>query len=433
MRSRRGGAEWTILGWSKGLADSIVNQNRLLSVVNSVPLLDIVDRCKAIPPGTVRIAETVPWDLTALAVQPEIVQSSVLDLLEDLDQRWSEIAEASSRLHVDLGPQLSTLAFQVEHLSRLQIPSYEVPQFGALMSQAVIESLERLRQVVVVGFEPTLTVLQAFQTANQFGAFALSQINRARERPAVAEASAAITAHLESYLTAANSSLEALLSDRSADGQSEQESERALSYAKVRRVNLFGFANRELAWAYRGGSRELDYGRAVSETRSAKCSELGMAICRTLYEINQSRQLAGKDKPFRLGTDRALLVASQLPVVLADSEQSFADVVDRLFFLVYEASGNTKYLRNDHSGQADELLKIKFLRHYFRHDQEAQDSWKTATSRVAGFFDMLIGKCRPSKPREWMIAQLNLYVWLLNILLSILDECQSPAHAGEIE
>lgn len=94
-----------------------------------------------------------------------------------------------------------------------------------------------------------------------------------------------------------------------------------------------------------------------------------------VVEINQASLLAGSPPIFKL-TQRVSRVFAELPFTLATNERTFADVIDDLYWLVYEApgSGSLRFLKANGGPIADTECEIVFvikrLRNFFRHDPE---------------------------------------------------------------
>ena len=99
------------------------------------------------------------------------------------------------------------------------------------------------------------------------------------------------------------------------------------------------------------------------------------------------------------------------------TEKEFGDLVDRLYFLVYEGSGDCKRLPSPPPGYA---MDVKFLRNYLRHDLDHGDAKDAAQKRRRGAQALKkytgkgsLGECGPE---DFVAAQLRLLEELKRVL-----------------
>jgi hypothetical protein len=98
-------------------------------------------------------------------------------------------------------------------------------------------------------------------------------------------------------------------------------------------------------------------------------------IVTLVADINEICASSGKPVIFR-PTSRILRVVAELPFALAVDRESFADVIDDLYWLLYEAPGanSLRYLATNGGplidSDCDVVFVVKRLRNFFRHDPE---------------------------------------------------------------
>ena len=112
---------------------------------------------------------------------------------------------------------------------------------------------------------------------------------------------------------------------------------------------------------------------------SVQLHALAREAVRLVHDINLAARLQGKPDIFKL-TNRLFQVAVELPWIDAAGERGLGDVVDHLYFMLYEGAGkdNLRYLVA-HGGPLDDasaevVFLIKHLRNkWLRHDPEHGD------------------------------------------------------------
>ena len=165
----------------------------------------------------------------------------------------------------------------------------------------------------------------------------------------------------------------------------------------------------------------IDTDSAVEETRSGKIADLGARLVLLVYNLNVESEREGQPSVFK-PTTKALMACAVIPSRVAYDEASFAEIIDHLFFLLYEGSGSAKRL----TARCDEselwaLWRLKHLRLGTRHDLDhgTEPDAKKKNCQVAEAYLALVGQVVPRSKVDWMAAQLALYRELSDMLEAI--------------
>jgi len=165
----------------------------------------------------------------------------------------------------------------------------------------------------------------------------------------------------------------------------------------------------------------IDTDSAVEETRSGMIADLGARLVHLVYNLNVESEREGQPPVFK-PTTTALMACAVIPSRVAFDEASFAEIIDHLFFLLYEGSGSAKRLtaRRDES-ELGALWRLKHLRLGARHDlgQGTEPDAKKKNRQVAEAYLALVGQVVPRSKVDWMTAQLALYRELFDMLEAI--------------
>jgi hypothetical protein len=156
---------------------------------------------------------------------------------------------------------------------------------------------------------------------------------------------------------------------------------------------------------------EASTGEAVLESRAAQVTDLGESIVRLVYDLNLEAERQGKSPIFK-PTNKALYSCAIIPTHVAIDEQGFSDVIDHLFFLLYEGSGEGKRLTERRSREHLEALwLLKHLRVGFRHDLDHGSTSDVIKKNLqtGKAYKSLIGQVAPRTKHDWINAQISLY------------------------
>ncbi len=207
-----------------------------------------------------------------------------------------------------------------------------------------------------------------------------------------------------------------------ADVEYEEEDDLESSF-EIRHHNVFSTLNRHLAHLY--GAQELpeDLEDRILGTVPVRIHAAGCCLIESIYDLNTYVQASGAAEIFR-ATTKGVYAASRVPNVIAGNEKNFAEIVDHLYFMLYEGSGDAKRLLLISSGvDCGPLWRLKHLRRNFRHDVEHGSPREVGKKlREAGVaFEVLIGVARPRCVLDWKRAQLALYEDLKRMLDAIYE------------
>ena len=111
-----------------------------------------------------------------------------------------------------------------------------------------------------------------------------------------------------------------------------------------------------------------------------------------------------------------------IPTTVAPQEDSFLEIVDSLYFLLYEGSGSAKRLTDRVAvDRLEALWLLKHLRLGARHDVDhgsANDAQKKS-EQVGAAYCELVGRRSLKTREEFLQAQRALYQRLIDMLESI--------------
>ena len=120
---------------------------------------------------------------------------------------------------------------------------------------------------------------------------------------------------------------------------------------------------------------DLELHEVVVKLKVGDLVVLSREITTIVLEVNDARLIAGERPIFKM-TERVAKAIANLPWMAVVDERTFADFIDALYCLLFEApgSGSLRYL-TEHGGvfSGDEcgvIFVIKRLRNHYRHDPE---------------------------------------------------------------
>lgn len=186
--------------------------------------------------------------------------------------------------------------------------------------------------------------------------------------------------------------------------------------------NIYKNLNQQLAYLYRDSTDDdpVDsFDRSTAATVSTNAEE----IIDLIFDINELVAAEGSAFMFK-PTNRGLVSTVKMTTTVADNQTSFAEIVDALYFLLYEGSGDAKRLTEVISQQDLEILWwIKKLRRSFRHDLDHGPESKSRKQHIeiGEVYRQLIGNKRPTCAAQWSEAQVSLYDFSASLLRRVLD------------
>lgn len=163
---------------------------------------------------------------------------------------------------------------------------------------------------------------------------------------------------------------------------------------------------------------ETEIEEAVSSASSSKIVSIGAKLVKLVYNLNVEAEYEGR-KPIFKPTSKTMLAFHVIPSRIAEDEGSFSDVVNYLYFLLYEGSGKANRLTKLRPTESFEALwTLKHLRLGFCHDVDhgsATESRENAM-KVGQAYQTLIGQYKPRSKGDWINAQIELYRSLTEML-----------------
>jgi|GEM_PF-3585932 len=181
--------------------------------------------------------------------------------------------------------------------------------------------------------------------------------------------------------------------------------------------NLFNSLNQNLFYLYRSGCK-FDPILYFNASKTANINVFGCNICEQVFKINKLEETSTGKCIFKNTTknSRANMI---IPSRVANIEENFGIIIDNLYFLLYEGSGDAKRLTSLLTdNELETLWLIKHLRRDFRHDVDhgkESDIIKKMMS-PKDFFMESISKPYPSTNFDWSTAQLFLYEKVYDML-----------------
>ncbi len=295
-----------------------------------------------------------------------------------------------------------------DRMAALEVPDL-FPHNRVAEALAGIQVLSEQSDVFRLSAKAALTSIEGYQ------AFAERQLRRAvSDHPIVCSRRMAVTDLAGDLLDTTQGSWE-LLGIQAIVEPDDQPPEGTAA-------TVYPHLNRELSYLYRKDV-QADPEAAFSRSTASTVATLGGEIVGLIYSINESRISSGKAHIIT-PTNRSLLAVHRITGSLSSDEQSFGEVVDALYFLIYEGSGDAKRLTDL---MTDEELTtvwwIKNLRTSIRHDIDHGDKRKSQKKHleIGGVCSTLVGKRRPNRQADWATAQVALYEYTADFLRRVLD------------
>ncbi len=147
---------------------------------------------------------------------------------------------------------------------------------------------------------------------------------------------------------------------------------------------------------------------------------LGKTITEKIKYINEINSEGNIFKP----TNASFTAISCISTAFSVDKDTFANVVDSLYMLIYEGSGSaSRILKILNDDECETLWNIKHLRTDFRHDYEHGNE-NNIQKKKKLIADAYKNTCRMQKPlrqKEWVSAHHNLFVAVDEFLDLIID------------
>jgi hypothetical protein len=162
---------------------------------------------------------------------------------------------------------------------------------------------------------------------------------------------------------------------------------------------------------------------AVADSRPGQAANLGARIAELVFFINTEAEREGEPPVFK-PTSKSQYACCLIPTTVATDELSFCNLVDYLFFLLYEGSGEAKRITGRWGGdKLGPLWILKNLRKSARHDLDHGEEKKIIEKNkaIGDAYKELIGKAMPRSREEWAEAQVSLYTHLVDMLEALYE------------
>jgi hypothetical protein len=280
-----------------------------------------------------------------------------------------------------------------------------------LPSERIAASLVSTEALLGLGHLDDQLLDAALQPQLAFGEFARQQLAVAATASKIAEANRLLLVNVSAdLLPAMNRGFELAILMRPSTPE-------PLAFPKPR-VNLY----RELAEELDKLDLEeadTDIEGVVGDSGAGQIALLGERLVHTVYSLNEHAAREGKEAVFT-PTNRNLYACSLITTHVAADEKTFSDIVDHLFFLLYEGSGGAGRLSARLSdSELEALWTLKQLRLGARHDVDHGQDPDKKRRKIAEAYRALIGTVMPRSRHEWAQAQVALYRQLVEMLESL--------------
>lgn len=298
---------------------------------------------------------------------------------------------------------------ELEEVSR----QFDVYSYSRLPGQHVLESLASTEALLETARLNREWIEAAIQPQIAYLEFAQKQLDLAATAPEVARVN-----RLMAVDTAADLLEEMSTGVELATLMSQTNPE--ATEAPKSTVNVFTELNLEIERVDLEDT-ETDIEQTVLKSRAAQVARQGAQIVQLVYNLNVEAEREGQPTLFK-PTSKTQYACFALPAQVATDERSFAEIVDHLYFLLYEGSGAAARLTEKCSeDRLAALWRVKHLRLGFRHDVDHGKDQEVAKKNqlVGEAYRSLIGKVAPQTRADWCQAQIELYGQLVEMLRTI--------------
>jgi hypothetical protein len=162
---------------------------------------------------------------------------------------------------------------------------------------------------------------------------------------------------------------------------------------------------------------------AYSLAVTTRVATAGAALVQLVVRINHATERRG-DPPVFKPTTTAMQACSILPSAVAKDEDLLSKVVDQLWFLIYEGSGEAKRLLDILTdAELEDLWNLKQLRLSYRHDVDHGDQVDVQRkhAKIGAAFESVLGEPVILSDADCPRAQLALYDRLIRVLERVLE------------
>lgn len=178
-----------------------------------------------------------------------------------------------------------------------------------------------------------------------------------------------------------------------------------------------------LGYTFREDSSH-DLEEEFAKSMISKIMNGGKAISEKLEYIDELCMATGREAIFKPTTKTYRAIHCISTSFSADAA-TFGCVVDSLYMLIYEGSGEAKRILTVlPDSECSALWNIKHIRTDFRHDIEHGDEKKFLKKKqaIGSAYQSICGKPRPLKQKDWVTAHCSLFDSVNDFLQAIIDK-----------
>lgn len=165
-------------------------------------------------------------------------------------------------------------------------------------------------------------------------------------------------------------------------------------------------------------SSNCDLEEEFQKSMICKILQGGKDIISKIEYINDLYLRKG-EKVLFTPTNKTFKAVSCLSTAFSVDDITFGNVIDSLYMLLYEGSGEAKRITSLlEKEECTTLWNIKHIRTDFRHDIEHGDEKKylQKSKSIGDAYKAICGKSKPLKQKDWVTAQCNIYTQVNDFL-----------------
>lgn len=370
----------------------------MLDALDSIPRSTLDSIAKL---GLLRDQFTLPTDYLASTsrILEGVALSPAIESLELISGLNSTAIEAFQRQQAQIEELVKSFASQA-----LDIDAILRPMINSLASTEALLELERLNEPLIeIALQPQLA-FQEFAKKHLGLAATASEVAR-QNRFLLIDSSANLLDSITKGLD-----LAALMRPTSED----------LWIGLAPDVNVYHALDDEIE-VLDLEEPTIDAESIVAESRPGIIAKLGAQLIQLVYNLNVESEREGQAPVFK-PTTKALMACAVIPSRVTCDSESFAEITDHLFFLLYEGSGSAERLTASlDDSKLSGLWRLKHLRLGARHDIDhgTEQVVEKKNRQVGDAYMELVGSVFPRGKTEWMTAQIALYRELIEMLKQI--------------
>jgi len=350
-----------------------------------------------------------------------------LETFKQVMQKYSETTEALKNDFAPLSESFSSslknmLPYKnkIESLQSIlhsllpeRIDSIILPQTRIKESLAEITTLSKQFK------PPTFLTEYAYQNTFSYQKFASEQLERinaalepfALKRAQIVDQVGELFDLSEESITSAY-----IISEKIEEKEEKEEKEKS---SKLK-PNLYPTINQHISYVYRKGKNmaQEELEDALDNSYPAKICTSGSQIIKLIIAINKHSETKYLESLFK-PTTSLMEFCHVIPTLISKNERDFAEIINLLYFAIYEGSGSAKRLLkvlNDR--KLETLWQLKQIRLDIFHDVNHGKSSEVKNKRekIRDAYRFFIGKSRPTSEKDFVKAQYAIYKNLLGML-----------------